>query len=567
MQYQEPQIHQYEKPVSDTRQKIAAALTGLGSGMAKNGRLTEGIAGLSDSLNRLITSDRERRQTALYNQARASGVANTLNNAMHNRDYEAGDFANIPVENIAGLITAMQNSAERNATGAAIHKMTGNDFGAMPLSLGTQALTATADNNKNSMTLRGIPSAATAGVVSAEDAYTPPESDALPMPQKPVAVTRSAPRSTVALTPIQQMAVKAIEQANKKYGTNVAPHDFLGMIDGESTWNPNAISATGNKGLGQLSDGLLRHYGVKDWRDPQANLNASAAYLAERYKAGGGRSINSALAGYFGGPNGQAAYARGGNPRDPNISTSGHIGKVARLAAKYKPAETTMPPVPATGGGAYSPSNPTNEGRGDIDRERLLESLRLMTKPSDRMTNVLQSGRSLNPYNTMETSADPTVLGKYIAQFATTQNANEDQRIAEQKLRDARDRADATEAYQQGLLRMMGIQAANTNRHNLATEAQPTTAGLLWSIWNGLSAQDKAKYGPLMLARGHGGDDNGLAAMIAALGGAGGGQPPIASPTSPSGSGSAKGAEKPKGDIWDLIKNGLNDLGFDGGGD
>lgn len=69
-----------------------------------------------------------------------------------------------------------------------------------------------------------------------------------------------------------------------------------------STWNPNAVGANGEQGLGQLLPTTSAELGVLNPFDPMQNLTAAATYLKAQFTKFG--SWQQALAAYNGGPNG-----------------------------------------------------------------------------------------------------------------------------------------------------------------------------------------------------------------------------------------------------------------------
>lgn len=93
--------------------------------------------------------------------------------------------------------------------------------------------------------------------------------------------------------------------AARKYGV---PEDmFLKLVQRESGWNPDVVSAKGAVGLAQLMPETANHLGV-DETDPQANLEGGARYLAMMFERFG--SWKLALAAYNAGPEAVEAAGR-----------------------------------------------------------------------------------------------------------------------------------------------------------------------------------------------------------------------------------------------------------------
>jgi Transglycosylase SLT domain len=137
-----------------------------------------------------------------------------------------------------------------------------------------------------------------------------------------------------------------IRSAAAKY--NIPEALFAAIIDTESSGNPQAVSPKGAKGLGQLSDLLIKHYGVTDPFDPVQNLDASAkhlAYLLNKYQG----SLSKAVAAYNAGE--PAVDKANGVPNYPE--TIQYLEKVAQRV--NTPGGVQPVPVAAGGPGGRTP--------------------------------------------------------------------------------------------------------------------------------------------------------------------------------------------------------------------
>lgn len=130
-----------------------------------------------------------------------------------------------------------------------------------------------------------------------------------------------------------------ITQASARYGV---PESLIqAVIATESSFNPQAVSSAGAKGLMQLMDGTARGLGVSDPFDPAQNIDGGTKYLSYQINRYGG-DVKTALAAYNAGP---GRLQRLGIGNDEQLmekfhllpqETQGYIAKIMRAQAKFE---------------------------------------------------------------------------------------------------------------------------------------------------------------------------------------------------------------------------------------
>ena len=110
----------------------------------------------------------------------------------------------------------------------------------------------------------------------------------------------------------------------------VDPRLLHAVIQAESAYNPNAISAAGAVGLMQLMPDTARRYGVSDCRDAEQNIDAGTRYLKDLL-ALFNADLKLAVAGYNAG---EAAVIKYHRTVPPYPETQNYVQQVLTLYAK-----------------------------------------------------------------------------------------------------------------------------------------------------------------------------------------------------------------------------------------
>lgn len=129
-----------------------------------------------------------------------------------------------------------------------------------------------------------------------------------------------------------------IAAAGERYGVPVSL--IKAVIDAESSFNPDAVSSAGAKGLMQLMDGTARGLGVSNPFDPAQNIEGGTKYLANLLQRFGGE-LAMVLAAYNAGPTRIAGLGVSSDEELMSMlhvlpkETQAYIGKVMNARTKY----------------------------------------------------------------------------------------------------------------------------------------------------------------------------------------------------------------------------------------
>lgn len=120
-----------------------------------------------------------------------------------------------------------------------------------------------------------------------------------------------------------------IQDASQRYGVDFSL--LKAIIQAESSFNPQAISRKGARGLMQIMPENFKTLDIRDPFDPKQNIMGGARYfrtLLDRYQG----KVALTLAAYNAGPTAVDRYRR----IPPYVETQDYVEKVLRFYKRYK---------------------------------------------------------------------------------------------------------------------------------------------------------------------------------------------------------------------------------------
>lgn len=126
----------------------------------------------------------------------------------------------------------------------------------------------------------------------------------------------------------------------------IDPAIFLGLLEQESGWNPDARSHAGAIGVAQFMPDTARRVGLKNPRDPAEAIPASARLLRDEIDSFGGNVRYGVMAYNAGRPRMQAYLKGKGKPLAKE--TLDYFPAIAKRAAKYSDGKIPTFAAPAS---------------------------------------------------------------------------------------------------------------------------------------------------------------------------------------------------------------------------
>jgi len=251
---------------------------------------------------------------------------------------------------------------------------------------------------------------------------------------------------------------KYINYAKKMAKQYNLPQDlFLGQLEQESNWNPNAESRTGAKGIGQFQTkwhplGSWKFKKKEDYYDPYKSIESAAMYMQSLNKQYNGNYM-AALAHYNGGTKQGQLVASGKNPSVDE--TANYLPYIQEKAKKYQ-VNNQQPQVPnqdipvTAVNAAQSTPNPavlTDQ------KQEIIKSIRdYFTNATQQTPEQQQPKAPVSPYRQdPEAAARIAELESYLSQRKVQDAEMQAQALQHQQMLNQKQQENAKKQALQGL--------------------------------------------------------------------------------------------------------------------
>lgn len=122
-------------------------------------------------------------------------------------------------------------------------------------------------------------------------------------------------------------------------GQHLSPAEVAALVEFESHGDPTQTSPTGNMGLTQLSQELVRKYGITRPYDPKQNLAGGARYFAELLRGPAHGDLFTAYGMYYAGEKGFLDSKAGKPGAAPWSDVAGYANRAVKAAKFYSKGE------------------------------------------------------------------------------------------------------------------------------------------------------------------------------------------------------------------------------------
>lgn len=250
---------------------------------------------------------------------------------------------------------------------------------------------------------------------------------------------------------------KYINYAKKMAKQYKLPQDlFLGQLEQESNWNPNAESRTGAKGIGQFQTkwhplGSWKFKKKEDYYDPYKSIESAAMYMQSLNKQYNGNYM-AALAHYNGGTKQGQLVASGKNPSADE--TANYLPYIQEKAKKYQSnnqqPQAPNQDIPVTA--ANVAQNTSNPAALTDQKQETIKSIRDYFTNANQQVPEQQPQTPISPYQQdPEAATRIAELESYLSQRKVHDAEMQAQALQHQQMLNQKQQENAKRQALQGL--------------------------------------------------------------------------------------------------------------------